>query len=388
MMAGDRMRGAFEPFIGFYAKHKISPVRQDISDIGKHYSRRDYLYRYLGISPLAVRSRSVIEFGPGSGHNALFTTSLGPSRYVLVDANPTGLEQSKDLLCQYYPEATCHAFVESRIQDFDTDERFSLVLCEGVIPQQDHPAAFARHVGKFVEPGGILVVTTADYVSYFAEVLRRILGASLVDHEAPIEKQLDVLRPIFASHLKTLPGMSRPVDDWILDNILNPWNENLFSIEDAITALSEEFDVYGASPRFLTDWRWYKDIFDGRQRLNERAIEAYRGNLLMFLDCRVEAPIVDRRRSETVWNICRDVYGVMVDFQEHRNMARLEEVAECCHRSAAILDRGMPQTAAALREAEAYFRRPAGRDPAACFDSFRSFFGRAQQYLSFIKRYR
>mgnify|MGYP006176012067 CR=1 FL=1 len=47
--------------------------------------RRDSLYRVLGLPPSFVRGRSVIEFGPGSGHNALFTASLAPARYVLVD---------------------------------------------------------------------------------------------------------------------------------------------------------------------------------------------------------------------------------------------------------------------------------------------------------------
>lgn len=34
----------------FYKKNKISPVRQDISDLSRHLDRRGSLYRYLGLT--------------------------------------------------------------------------------------------------------------------------------------------------------------------------------------------------------------------------------------------------------------------------------------------------------------------------------------------------
>ena len=54
--------------------------------------------------------------------------------------------------------------------------------------------------------------------------------------------------------------MSRPLNDWILDNVLHPFVGKLMSMHDAITALDDSFDVLGASPHFITDWRWYKDM--------------------------------------------------------------------------------------------------------------------------------
>ena len=108
-----------EPYIGFYSQNKISPVHQDISDLEKHYSRRDYLYRNMGIVPFSLAGKSVLEFAPGSAHNALYTSSLNPQRYLLVDINPTGLEEGEALLKEHYPNATGREFVRSRIQDFE-----------------------------------------------------------------------------------------------------------------------------------------------------------------------------------------------------------------------------------------------------------------------------
>ena len=65
-------------FVGFYESNNISPVSQDISDLNKHFQRRNSLFRSLGILPSLVKGIKVLEFGPGSGHNALYTASLFP----------------------------------------------------------------------------------------------------------------------------------------------------------------------------------------------------------------------------------------------------------------------------------------------------------------------
>lgn len=85
-------------FVDFYSENLISPVSQDIIDLGRHFQRRDSLFRSLGVFPLFVKGISVLEFGPGSGHNAIYTESLKPSRYDLVDANPIGVAECRNRL--------------------------------------------------------------------------------------------------------------------------------------------------------------------------------------------------------------------------------------------------------------------------------------------------
>jgi ubiquinone/menaquinone biosynthesis C-methylase UbiE len=89
------------PYITFYSENKINPVSQDISDIGKHFRRRESLFRHLGIAPALIKDKNLLEFGPGGGYNALYTKSLSPAKYVLVDANPTSLDTAKRLLSNF-----------------------------------------------------------------------------------------------------------------------------------------------------------------------------------------------------------------------------------------------------------------------------------------------
>jgi hypothetical protein len=58
-------------------------------------------------------------------------------------------------------------------------------------------------------------------------------------------------------HLQHLRGMSRPVEDWILDSIIQLLlDRRLLIIPEGVTCLNDQYDVYGSSPCFLIDRRW------------------------------------------------------------------------------------------------------------------------------------
>ncbi|MGH7684494.1 MAG: SAM-dependent methyltransferase, partial [Vulcanimicrobiaceae bacterium] len=132
------------PFVDFYRDLEISPVHQDLSDPAKHYARRAALYRHLGIPPLYVRGGHVIEFGPGSGYNALYTASLSPDRYVLVEHNPKGISEMQELFERF--ELRCTRIVESLAEDFKTDDRFALVIAEGMLPYAVGPIELVKKI--------------------------------------------------------------------------------------------------------------------------------------------------------------------------------------------------------------------------------------------------
>ena len=194
------------PFIDFYRENGIIPVAQDIHDLGRHFHRREALYRHLGIPPGFLRGRSVIEFGPGTGHNAIYTASLTPRRYVLVDGNPASIESVQNLLESHNPKVDC-AVVRSLFEEFDTEERFDVVFCEGVLSTQRNPTALARRIARFAAPEGIVVVSCADAVSVLSEILRRIAALLILDKNRSLGQQVDQLMPIFSPQLSTLKGI-------------------------------------------------------------------------------------------------------------------------------------------------------------------------------------
>ena len=62
--------------------------------------------------------------------------------------------------------------------------------------------------------------------------------------------------------------MSRSTKDWILDNMLQPmFDRNMLGLPDLVNELEEEFDIYSTSPRFVVDWRWYKEVVGAKYEL-------------------------------------------------------------------------------------------------------------------------
>ncbi|MCZ6523143.1 MAG: class I SAM-dependent methyltransferase [Alphaproteobacteria bacterium] len=379
-----------KPFIDFYRANQISPVAQDISDLEKHFDRRAALYRHLGLVPSLLRGKAVIEFGPGSGYNSIYTSSLGPRRYLLVEGNPTGLEATRALLDERGSPETEHLITESLIEDFASPERFDVVLCEGVIPMQHEPQAFLRHVAEFAAPGGVVVTTCMDSVSQFAEIMRRLVGALAVAPEQSTEEKLERLRPMFEPHLATLAGRSRLVDDWILDVVIQPWVGSMLSIADAIEALDSAFDVYGSSPQFFTDWRWYKDIHGEARRFNQNAIAAFYRNLHNLIDYRhTWAPRAPEANHELL-ALCDSIFELERRFESAPKNGAISDIAAELRGLRALTAEFSPATADAIGDLVAALETlgsyggSSGDLPS--LGGFAPLVGRGQQDRSVIRR--
>jgi SAM-dependent methyltransferase len=373
------------PFIDYYRANDISPVAQDITDLRKHFERRDSLYRSLRIPPRYVRGRDVLEFGPGSGHNSIHTLGLQPRRYLLVDGNPRGVKDTRALLGRMYPEDESFEVLEALIEDFNTAERFDLVAAEGLVPFQMEPDVFIRGIARFVADQGILVLTCLDAATFLGEIGRRLIALRLEEPGASERERVERLTPIFAPHLATLSGMSRSVEDWIYDNITIPIVGKTFGIDEAIAALGDEFEVYGSSPEFVLDLRWYKRLFGDERQFNARASGAYLSNILNFMDCRVTVPPNDPELGIAITNKCRAIWREMQTIEANRTNRKPAELSPAI-REVADLAGGSPRTARALRElADVLEVEPLG-DPNCHLDEFVSYFGRGLQHLSLVRR--
>jgi len=379
-----------ESLLAFYRRHRISPVRQDISDLRAHFGRRAALYRHVGILPGFLRGRTALEIGPGSGFNSLYTASLEPSRYVLVEANPRGVDDIRQLFAAYPALAEGVEVVSASAEDYQSAESFEFVFCEGMLALAGlpDPARLLRTVAGHTAPGGVLVVTCIDAVSQFSEIMRRFVAQWLIDPAHDLAEQVEQLLPVFSPHLSSLEGMTRRHDDWIVDNLLNPASIGpLLSIPDAITALDDEFDVFGASPRFLTDWRWYKSIAGEGDRFNELAIEAYWANVHNLLEYRETWPPRDEAANRRLYEACATVRGAVQEYERERDRRIIALVLGGLDTIVASVRSLSRVTSDALADLRSALAQPVVDTAAvAASRGFGTWFGRGQQYLSFSRR--
>ncbi len=371
----------YRPFVDFYRANGISPVSQDIADLQRHYERRESLYRLLGIAPGAVTGKRVAEFGPGSGHNAIATATYRPDSYRFIDGNPTGIARLRDLFATYAPELR-YDVVESLIEDYQGPERYDLVICEGVIPFQLEPKRFARHVAGFAAPGGIVSLTTIDAASFLGDLGRRLIADKLVPASLPAAERVQQLMPHFAPHVSTLGGMSRPLDDYLFDNIVQPLPGKMFSFADALDALDDDFDFYGSSPSFVTELRWFKTLYGDAKQTNARARNAYLCNIVNLLDSRIEIPPHDAELGTAILERAAGLYAAMQALE----VAGSTDTAHISPFVSSIADLARPlspKTSEALDLLAGVLRAPDASMPGG---PFASFFGRGMQYVSFLRR--
>jgi len=368
-------------FVEFYSKNDISPVSQDIKDLNKHFQRRESLFRSLGLLPAFISGKSVLEFGPGSGHNTLYMASLKPERYELVDGNLKGVQETRERLA-IYSDTKVEVHL-SLFEEFQTDTRFHLVWAEGCLPHNSEPLSLLDYISLFVAKGGGYVLSTANGISYLSEILRRLFRDRFFTASGDVHEQALQVTPYMKLHLQYLRGMSRPVEDWILDNIVQPLQyRKLLSIPDVIASLDKRFDVYGSSPCFLTDWRWYKDIVGENRGFNNRALESYYTSNLNLLDYRFEfsphsqefGKKLEELGSQSWDMMCRIEKGEESVWQEL--FLLLQEL--CAH-----VEKSAPETSEAIREAMTLLQ---SGHPDMELNHFPQWWGRGQQYLSLIRK--
>jgi SAM-dependent methyltransferase len=372
------------PFLDFYAKLGVIPTNQDISDLKAHFDRRGALYRALGLWPGSIAGRSVLELGPGSGHNAIFTAALRPALYTLVDANPKSLESSRKRL-RGRPPGVKLEIVDSDILRFRTTRRYDVVLCEGVIPTQLHPARFLRHIAGFVVPGGVLVLTCMDSVSVLSEVLRRYQAWAIGEPGTSTRERVDALVRFFGPHFDTLRGMSRKREDWVIDSILHAWTGPLFSIDEALSALGGRFVVLGSSPHVLTDWRWYKQIVHAEALSAEPARHAYWSNLHSFLDHREVLPPRRPRANRSLARAADRIYTSVLARDLGRRPYPPRSLGRDLEAVLDALDMPRSKAARALEDFRNALDVFAARGRWSATPRFAAMWGRGQQYLSLVR---
>lgn len=246
-------------YLEFYEKYKISPVVQNIADFAEHIKRRTNLYRQLGAIPLTFQGKDILEIGPGGGYNSLVTYTYMPKTYTFIEPNSTGYKELKDNFKNINKGNIF--FNNCTLEDFNSAIKYDIIMCEGLIPGLNNKEEFIEKLTKLLSTDGILIITTADQVTMFFEILRRYMANILVKNIDSIEEKVNILVDAFSSHLDTLKGMTRSHEDWCLDNLLNDAiYEHTFSINDAINLLKDRFYVLGTSPNLFNNYIWYKEL--------------------------------------------------------------------------------------------------------------------------------
>lgn len=381
-------------FLDYYGSHGVIPVSQTAAGPEVRRRQRLGLYRTLGVPALAFRGSRIVEFGPGTGDNSEVVASLGPAAYDLVDGNEASLRALGAKLADGRLDPSTCRLVRADFNDERIDGvghgSYDVVIAEGCIPGQVDPVATLRRVARYAAPDGLLIVTTADEISVLAEhCCRLVMAPVLAARGADFDESLEIACTIFGPHLAKLAARSRSTRDWVIDMLLHPlpagWT---MSIDEALLAL-DEFRYHGSSPRFSTDWRWYKAMADDPSG-NGLVVDEWRSVAHLAIDFRTD-PSSIRRLSHTefasVKEACARISALCFEIRESLDLQRLTAVEPELGAVAGLLSTipGMEQTVSSIDD----FRRSIPVLAAGRWDyeyrEFLGWFGRGQQYLALTR---
>ena len=177
--------------------------------------------------------------------------------------------------------------------------------------------------------------------------------------------------------------MSRSVRDCILDSILQPLSKRpLLPIPKSILTLNKDFDVFSSSPNFVTDWRWHKEITGVERKFNENFLEQYYRNNLNFLDYRNVASSHELNFGKTLEKICNECYEISLQIERGKE-DHWNDFFECSSALCNHIKDQVPNTYLSIQEAISMFQKGVLDMELKYFPPW---WGRGQQYLSFIKK--
>jgi SAM-dependent methyltransferase len=267
----------------YYQDNRFNPVpiALDTSrDWQAHFAKRRNLYeRHLGIPLSLLQGRSVLEFGPNSGENALILASVG-ANLTLVEPNEQVLPGIRSLFSRFGLEERIISLLHAGIDAFESENLYDLVLAEGFLYTLPNRDELIKKIINLLVPGGLTVISFNDRYGILIELTRRMVLwracqlAGLEDFHG--QAALDLAEQLYGADFAKL-NASRPFAAWWKDTLVNPLltSPYLWSYWELIPLIeSLNCDFHAGSPRWdsLEHFDWYKNV-PTRQERHQRLLD-------------------------------------------------------------------------------------------------------------------
>lgn len=375
-------------YLDYYGEHNISPVKQDISDIRIHYERRKKLYRQCGIPAMAFRNAEVLEVGPGGGYNTLAFFHWNVRHIDLVEANPKGIADMEKLFSEQNISQDKYEIIKCKIEDYKTDKKYDIIIAEGFLPAIYNQQEVINKLSELTASDGIIVITCVDDIGFYIEIMKRLAGVALTVDMQEYNRKLEYLTAVFEPQLAKLEGVSRTAREWVQDQILNPANVNgaQLTMLQAIYYFGENYDVLGTSPQMFTDYSWYKDIWYDYKKDYE---EQFHRKRLSLLQTNMPEVVLAVKQGDILAEHFECIRHLEAEFEKTYDVEKISKIIE----EMDFMEESMKQNL----DTEFMKVFCEIRELLLCilnkenitmenYPSFFAAFGRAQQYISFVKR--
>ena len=283
----------YSSLLSYYQTNDFNPVLIELDNDEKwrlHFQKRENLYSHHLKIPLGLlRDKKILEFGCNSGENALVLASVG-AQLTLVEPNTDVYGRLYELFRQYGLQRQIDNIVTNTIEDFNTDERFDVVIAEGFLNSIDNRDKALRKIAEFVRPGGFLIFSFDDRYGSLIEFVKQAILYRACQLDGITDMQCDtslaMAERLFANSYGRLSA-SRSFQAWWKDQLVNPYfiSHYMWSFQEVFHLLAQnKMSYHASSPRWdMADhYRWYKDI-ENSDRNFDGILRQWRNKFLFIL---------------------------------------------------------------------------------------------------------
>ncbi|MBI2789655.1 MAG: class I SAM-dependent methyltransferase [Elusimicrobia bacterium] len=254
----------------YYGRIGLNPVGHDISrekSLKLHErKRRSLLEHHLKIPFQAWKGARVLEFGPGSGENAVVLARHG-AKLTFVEPLDYLIAELKGKFAALGVPDSIEAVHNEVLEKFETSERYDFVFGEGFVHFLDDPVEGVRRMSACVAPEGFLVLSVVHPVGTFIEFVKKAyleMAAAALGRESG-ESRFALARKLFEGPFKAI-NHSRGFESWSKDCVLNPLYRprHFLDLPEILAGLPESFSLYSSWPNYASadDLIWHKNIQD------------------------------------------------------------------------------------------------------------------------------
>lgn len=251
----------------YYIQSGVNPVYAAFSSnsaLEKYDRSRRSMFEYnLRLPVAAFQNRTLLEFGPASGENALVFAKWG-ARLTLVEPVSNFVEVIKEYFDFYKMKKQVDDIVCLPIEKYKTDERYDFVVAEGFIFQIGEPDYWIPLLLSFAREDGFVLFSHIEMAGYLIDIIKAKSFQILFDRRGGDALQL--ARRMFQKKWDSVPHV-RKFESWVADNLMNPLigNNNLNALSNLQDIMvNNGFFLWSSWPSVITqpDVTWIKKPFD------------------------------------------------------------------------------------------------------------------------------
>jgi hypothetical protein len=183
-----------------------------------------------------------------------------------------------------------------------------------------------------------------------------------------------------------LSHTSRPIEDWVIDNLISPESYgDFFSIGDCIKYMPEDFEFLGCSPSMFYDVSWYKD---NDFKLKEELIRQFniKRHNLMFSDLKVSER--SEPENEKLLKFVTEIRTIVESNQNVIDGNCMQKILDLLSQIKQNVQNMDPSIQEAISEVFDFLKeKNFDISRISNMTNFKNKFGRGQQYVSMVKRF-